>query len=237
MKKFILKTLLFVSITTAIFADFNLRLSYGTMFNDKINDYALQDGSYDLAVEFLVDPVDNISIGFGAQYVWPAEFESVPDGLGSNPINTSLPIYGVMLFNIMPDSTIEPYLVGRLGYSFVTPNPYSAINNVTGDLYYSIGLGGIFNNFYIEGSYDVNHGSYKVGYSNQDYNFSRFTIRFGYSFEFTNTSKESLYNDQIEVIKETPVIPYDNLEVYDEEGNIKRKQGDYKELKDFKIID
>lgn len=237
MKKVIIKMLLFISITASIFADFSLRLSYGTMLNDEINNYGLQDGSYDLALEFLVDPLDNISIGFGGQYVWPAEFESVPDGLGSNPINTSLPIYGIMLFNIMPDSTIEPYLIGRLGYSFVTPNPYSAISNITGDLYYSIGIGGIFNNFYLEGSYDVNHGSYKVGYSSNDYDFTRFTIRFGYAFELTNTSKESLYNNQIEVIKETPNIPYDNLEVYDQDGNIQKKQGSYKELKDFKIVD
>ncbi len=237
MNKIILKTLLFVSITTAIIADFNLRLSYGSMFNDQINEYTLQDGSYDLAVEFLVNPLDNISIGFGSQYVWPAEFESIPDSLGSNPINTSLPMYGILLFNIMPDSTIEPYLVGRLGYSFITPNPYSTINNITGDLYYSVGIGGIFNNFYIEGSYDVNHGSYRVGYKNNDYDFSRFTIRFGYTFEFTNDAKDSLYNNQIEVIKETPNIPYDNLETFDNDGNIEKKQGTYKELRDFKIID
>lgn len=237
-RKSIFLMLLFLCLTTTkSYADFSLRLAYGFLFNDQINDSALQDGSYDLGGEFLINPLDDISIGFGVQYTWPAEYETVPDNLLSNPINTSVPIYGVAVYNIMPDSTIEPYVIGRLGYGLVTANPNSAATSIIGDFFYSVGIGGIFNNFYVEGSYDVNHGNYAYNYKNVDYNFVRFTLRIGYTFEFTNKSSQTLYNSQVEVIKEDTNRTYDNLEIYDDEGNIEKKKGTYKELKDFKIID
>lgn len=237
-KKIYLIMLLSLMISLETLSDYSLRLSYGFMMNDKINGNSLTDGSYDLTAEFLIDPIESISVGFGLQYVWPEEYKSAPETIGSNPINSSVPIYGVAIFNMMPDSTIEPYAVGRFGYGFATVNPNSNVKEITGDLYYSIGIGGIFNNFYVETTYDVNTGTLfpNVGRA-QDYEFKRFTVRFGYGFKFITTSRRSLYDEQVEVVRDTRFRQVDNLEEYDDEGNIVNKQGSYRELRDFKIIE
>jgi len=68
----------------SIFADYNLRGSYGFLYNEEISNSALQSGSYELLGEYFIEPLDNISIGFGVAYSWPAEYQSVPTGLNSS---------------------------------------------------------------------------------------------------------------------------------------------------------
>ncbi len=156
----------------SIFADYNLRGSYGFLYNEEISNSALQSGSYELLGEYFIEPLDNISIGFGVAYSWPAEYQSVPTGLNSNPIDSSIPIYGSIIFSILPDSNIEPYLVGRLGYAVINPNKNSTAKNVQGDIYTSLGVGGYYNNFFLEGTYDKTAGYYTLSGKRKDLDFS-----------------------------------------------------------------
>lgn len=230
--------LLFFTVSVSLLADYSLRLSYGMMFNDKLNNYDLSDGSYDLSGEFLIDPLESVSVGFGVQYIWPAEYSSYPEDITSNPINSSVPVYGIAIIRIMPDSNIEPYLVGRLGYGFANSNPNSNVGDINGDLHYSIGAGGVFKNFYAEITYDVNNGSYSYSDGRSEtYELQRFTLRFGYWFKFVTHDRHNLHDQQVEVVNPKGTKQIDNLEIYDDEGNIKNKKGSYRELRDFKIID
>lgn len=238
--KFIFIMLLFCFVSLNALGDYSLRLAYGMMNKEEISGYGLSDGSYDLSGEFLIDPLESVSVGFGVQYIWPAEYSTFPENknIVSNPINSITPLYGIAVVNIMPDSNISPYLIGRLGYGFASSNPNSNAKDLTGDLHYSLGIGGVFKNFFAELTYDVNSGSYS--YSNgtsESYELQRFTLRFGYWFKFVTHDRHNIHDEQIEVIKSDGIKEIDNLEIYDDEGNIKNKQGSYRELRDFKIID
>lgn len=236
--KFIFIMLLFCFVSASALADYSLRLAYGMMYKDDINGSGLSDGSYDLSGEFLIDPLESVSVGFGLQYIWPAEYSTFPENIISNPINSIMPVYGIAIVNIMPDSNIEPYLVGRLGYGFASSNPNSNVGDLTGDLHYSLGVGGVFKNFFAELTYDVNSGSYSyLNGTSERYDLTRFTLRVGYWFKFVAHDRHNLHNDQIEIINTNGTKEIDNLEIYDDEGNIKNKQGSYRELRDFKIID
>lgn len=233
-----LKLLVLMSILSfSIFADYNLRGSYGFLYNEKISDISLQTGSYELSGEYFIEPLDNVAIGFGFAYSWPSEFQSVPTGLKSNPIDSSIPVYGSMVFSILPDSNIEPYLIGRMGYAIINANKNSAAKNVQGDIYTSLGIGGYYNDFFLEGTYDKTAGYYTLNSKRKDLDFTRFTLRIGYRFNFVNENKTKLHNLQKEVVLPVKNVGYDNLEKFDEEGNIIEKTGTYQEIDDFQIVE
>mgnify|MGYP003444951789 FL=1 len=221
----------------SIFADYNLRGSYGFLYNEEISNSALQSGSYEILGEYFIEPLDNISIGFGVAYSWPAEYQSVPTGLNSNPIDSSIPIYGSIIFSILPDSNIEPYLVGRLGYAVINPNKNSTAKNVQGDIYTSLGVGGYYNNFFLEGTYDKTAGYYTLSGKRKDLDFTRFTLRLGYKFDFVNNKKTKLHDLQKEIVLPIKNVEYDNLEKFDEKGNIIEKTGTYQEIEDLQIVE
>lgn len=226
---------LFVSLNA--FADYNLRASYGFLFNEEISGRSLKEGSYDLYGEYYIEPVDKVSIGFGIAYKWPAEYRNIPTGLNSNPIDSLVPIYGTVLLSILPDSNIEPYAVGRFGFSIVNQNKNSLAKNVQGDLYTSIGLGGYYNDFFLEGTFDRATGYYNLGTKRYNMEYEHFTLRFGYNFNFISNNKVRLHDKQKEIINTQEDIPYDNLEKFDNKGNVVEKQGTYIELEDFQIIE
>lgn len=232
--KFLVLGILF---SFSVFADYNLRISYGFLYNEELSGKALQAGSYDLYSEYYVEPIDKVSIGFGIAYKWPAEYKVVPTGLNSNPIDSMIPIYGSVLLSILPDSNIEPYLVGRFGFSIINANKNSFAKNVQGDLFTSIGAGGYYNDFFLEGTFDKATGYYNLGTKRETMEYNHFTVRFGYNFNFIANKKTKLYDSQKEVIVSQKNEQYDNLEKFDEKGNIIEKEGTYKELQDFQIIE
>lgn len=230
--------LLFSFLTFEAFGDYGLKLSYGMMVNDKFNGNSLAEGSYDITAEIMVEPLDFISFGFGIQYVWPEEFQNRDLELASNPIDSTMPVYGVAIYNFMPDSTIAPYIIGRLGYGFTNSNSNSNIRDIEGDVFYSFGLGGVFRNFFIETTYDVNTGNYTMNTGeSESYDYSRFTVRFGYWFKFIRNQQFSLHDQQRVFERPQRTRTFDNLEVFSEDGSIKYKKGNQVELRDFKIID
>lgn len=226
---------LFISFN--IFADYNLRISYGFLYNEKISGNTLKEGSYDLYGEYYIEPIDKVSIGFGLAYKWPAEYQKVPANLNSNPIDSLVPIYGSVLLSILPDSNIEPYVIGRFGFSIVNQNKNSLARNVQGDIFTSIGMGGYFNDFFLEGTFDKATGYYNLGTKRYNMEYKHFTLRFGYNFNFISNNKVRLHDKQKEVILSDRNLGHDNLEKFDKNGNVIEKQGTYFELEDFQIID
>lgn len=234
MKLRFLVLLLFISLN--VFADYNLRASYGFLYNEEISGKSLKGGSYDLYGEYYIEPIDKVSIGFGIAYKWPAEYQS-PGSLNSNPIDSLIPIYGSVLLSILPDSNIEPYAIGRFGFSIVNQNKNSLAKNVQGDLYTSIGLGGYFNDFFLEGTFDRATGYYNLNSKRYNMEYEHFTLRFGYNFNFISKNKVKLHDKQKEIINTKENIPYDNLEKFDKNGDVIEKQGTYIELEDSQIVE
>lgn len=229
--------LLLFLVSFSIFADYNLRTSYGFLYNEEVAGISLESGSYELTGEYFIEPLDNVSIGFGVSYTWPAELSKVPTGLKSNPIDSCIPVFGSVIFSILPDSDIEPYIVARLGYTIVNANKNSAAQNVQGDIYTSLGVGGYYNNFYLEGTYDKMSGYYSYNSKRSDLDFTRFTLRIGYKFDFVNNKKVKLHDMEREIVLPQKNIGYDNLEKFDEKGNIVEKKGIYQELNEMQIIE
>ena len=219
-----------------IFADYDLRGSYGFLYNEQISNKPLASGSYSMTGEYYIEPLDRVSIGFGAIYSWPAEFKTIPKTLKSNPIDTLIPIYGSIILSILPDSPIEPYLIGRLGYTVMNPNKNSAAKNLQGDMYTSIGFGGYYNDFFLEGTYDSSKGYYTLSSKNVVLDYTHFTLRFGYRFNFERKDKKNLFDTKKEIIIPN-IKDYDNLEKFDDKGNIIEKKGTYQELEDYQIIE
>lgn len=227
----------FFIITFQAFADYDLRVSYGFLYNTKLASKPLNSGSYDLYGEYYIEPLDKISMGFGIAYKWPAEYRNVPTGLNSNPIDSIIPVYGSVILSIIPDSIVEPYLIGRLGFGIINPNKNSLAKNVQGDLYTSIGFGGYYNDFFAEATMDKMAGYYTLSNKRYNMDLTHFTLRFGYNFNFISNTKVKLHDLQKEVVLPQKNQNYDNLEKFDGKGNVIEKQGTYKELEDMQIIE
>ena len=227
----------FCLLTLNSFADYSIRLSYAFLNNEEIAGNSLQSGSYDINGEYFVEPLDNMALGFGIAYSWPAEFKNASKTINSNPIDSAIPIYGSILVKIFPESNIEPYLIGRLGYSVINSNKNSKATDVQGDLYKSIGVGGYFNNFLMELTYDETDGYYTLNSKRQDIDFSRFSLRIGYKFNFVKREEKTLHDDTRKVILPIKENNYDNYEEFNENGKKKKKKGEYEDIGSVQIID
>lgn len=234
-KVLLFSTFLFLSFN--IFADYNLRVSYDFLYNEQLSDTPLNDGSYAMYAEYYIEPIDKVSIGLGAAYSWPAEYKTVPAGLNSNPIDSSIPIFGTVILSILPDSNIEPYIIGRLGINIINANKNSNAKNVQGDMFSSIGFGGYYNDFFLEGTYDKSAGYYTLTTKRETLNYTHFSLRFGYQFNFRSNKQVKLYDSQKEFVKPKETQNFDNLEKFDSEGNIIEKVGTYQDLQDLQLIE
>lgn len=122
---------------------------------------------------------------------------------------TSIPLYLTLKYNFNAINNFVPYIKGNLGYSFneedgditytesnltqKTSEGYKFGVDMNNGLYYGIGAGFEYNNFTIDLMYQVNEATAKLtdkdpGYEyrtiEQDCNYSRLTLSFGYKFNF-----------------------------------------------------
>ncbi|WP_293722885.1 outer membrane beta-barrel protein [uncultured Cetobacterium sp.] len=130
------------------------------------------------------------------------------------PSFDSVPLYVVAKYNFETESMWKPYLKATLGYSFNFNSDdlkasYSDYENgvlvdsgstkfktdVDNGLYYGIGAGVEYENFFVDLMYQVNQAKAKVSYEDQefpednfskknDFNYSRVTLGFGYKFNY-----------------------------------------------------
>lgn len=151
---------------------------------------------FDLTAEVTREFYPNLELGLGLSYQDHGRPESI--NLQGEKIQNagykSLPLYGVVKYNIPLESNIKPYLKADLGYSFnfdekdLKVNQDSYKTSVENGLYYGLGAGAEYNNFVVELMYKVNRAD--IQYENEgnksskyDYDYSRTTLSFGYRFD------------------------------------------------------
>lgn len=130
------------------------------------------------------------------------------------PSFDSVPLYVVAKYNFETESVWKPYLKATLGYSFnfnsddlelsyseytdgtlVDSGSAKVKTDVKNGLYYGIGAGVEYENFFVDLMYQVNQAKAKVSYEDQDFpednfskkndfNYSRVTLGFGYKFNY-----------------------------------------------------
>lgn len=128
------------------------------------------------------------------------------------PKYDSVPLYAVAKYNFETNTAFKPYLKANLGYSFnfedgdaketytesikigtytdSYTDSYKYSANVKNGLYYGVGAGVEYENFFVDLMYQVNEAKVELkeadGYSlgKKDFDYSRVTLGFGYKFSF-----------------------------------------------------
>lgn len=152
---------------------------------------------FDLTAEVTKEVYPNLELGLGLSYQDHGRPESVKsnDDKVQNTGYKSLPIYGVVKYNLPLESNIKPYLKADLGYSFNFDEKDLKIegqgsykSSIDNGLYYGLGAGAEYNNFIVELMYKVNRAD--VQYEDKgskspkfDYDYSRTTLSIGYRFD------------------------------------------------------
>jgi outer membrane protein W len=152
---------------------------------------------FDLTAEVTREFYPNLELGLGLSYQDHGRPESI--NLQGEKIQNagykSLPLYGVVKYNIPLESNIKPYLKADLGYSFnfdekdLKVNQDSHKTSVENGLYYGLGAGAEYNNFVVELMYKVNRADIQYEGNGKklpkkDYDYSRTTLSIGYKFNF-----------------------------------------------------
>lgn len=151
---------------------------------------------FDLTAEVTKEVYPNLELGLGLSYQDHGRPESV-NHQGEKIQNTgykSLPIYGVVKYNLPLESNIKPYLKADLGYSFnfdekdLKTSNLSINSSIDNGLYYGLGAGAEYNNFVVELMYKVNRADVQYNGNGEkspkfDYDYSRTTLSIGYRFD------------------------------------------------------
>lgn len=151
---------------------------------------------FDLTAEVTKEVYPNLELGLGLSYQDHGRPESV-NHQGEKMQNTgykSLPIYGVVKYNLPLESNIKPYLKADLGYSFnfdekdLKTSNLSINSSIDNGLYYGLGAGAEYNNFVVELMYKVNRADVQYNGDGKkspkfDYDYSRTTLSIGYRFD------------------------------------------------------
>lgn len=151
---------------------------------------------FDLTAEVTKEVYPNLELGLGLSYQDHGRPESV-NHQGEKIQNTgykSLPIYGVVKYNLPLESNIKPYLKADLGYSFnfdekdLKTSNLSINSSIDNGLYYGLGAGAEYNNFVVELMYKVNRADVQYNGDGEkspkfDYDYLRTTLSIGYRFD------------------------------------------------------
>lgn len=151
---------------------------------------------FDLTAEVTKEVYPNLELGLGLSYQDHGRPESVKsnDDKVQNTGYKSLPIYGVVKYNLPLESNIKPYLKADLGYSFnfdekdLKTSNLSINSSIDNGLYYGLGAGAEYNNFIVELMYKVNRADVQYNGDRKkspkfDYDYSRTTLSIGYRFD------------------------------------------------------
>ena len=151
---------------------------------------------FDLTAEVTREVYPNLELGLGLSYQDHGRPESVnhQGEKGQNTGYKSLPIYGVVKYNLPLESNIKPYLKADLGYSFnfaekdLKTSNLSINSSIDNGLYYGLGAGAEYNNFIVELMYKVNRADVQYNGDRKkspkfDYDYSRTTLSIGYRFD------------------------------------------------------
>lgn len=196
--------------------DFNNKFDQFNLDGININEKDADGTGFELGVEYTKEIAPNLEFGFGLSYQDhdTPETPSIPLGNGDFlssklPDFKSIPLYLTLKYNLPVDWAIKPYIKADFGYSFnscgnasltftnyqpdpvrtVTQDTENFITKVKDGIYYGIGLGVEYENFFGSLMYKVNTAEIEVSPMNSyiltnDMDYSRFVFEFGYKFNF-----------------------------------------------------
>ena len=157
---------------------------------------------YEVGLETTVEVVENFEVGLGVLYQnhGKSKKKTYQDGIDTFHIKLasydSLPVYVGAKYSLpVLGGDLKPYLKANLGYSFNFINGDSKAEDgtkldtkINNGLYYGVGLGVEYKNFFVDAMYQVNEAKIKVKDSaaelKKGYDYSRVTLGFGYKFNF-----------------------------------------------------
>ncbi|TDT72250.1 hypothetical protein EV215_0038 [Hypnocyclicus thermotrophus] len=228
---------IFILISYNVYANFDLDISYGLANNAQLAGRDLSAGSYEINLEYLAQDYDFASVGAGISFFSIKDYSDYAT-FGSHPLYSIIPIYGIFKYTFIPDGTIEPYFKGKLGFGISIKDVNVNEGSVENGVYYSLGLGAKFYDYFLELSFAKNDGSFiYVDKNNESMAYNRVVFSIGYNLKFITTGEKTLYDKQKEYIApKSTRNNYDSIETFDKDGNIIEKEGDIKRLEDFKII-
>ena len=158
------------------------------------------DFSYELAVEYRKELIQNVELGVGLAY---QDHGKVKTGnyygySTEGDLYDSIPLYVTGRYTFKNSSEFTPYVKANLGYSFNVNDGKITVKDASGEenfdinakngFYYGLGLGVEYKGFIADLSYQVNFSDIEDG-SNGSINsskadFSRVTLGLGYNFGF-----------------------------------------------------
>ena len=166
----------------------------------KINGDKSDESGFEITTEVTREVMENFELGLGISYQDHDKPKSTSDNVDTfyNTGYKSVPLYVVGKYNIPLESNIKPYIKADLGYSFNFDEKDLIIKDGTQEdrvstsvddgMYYGIGAGVEYNNFFVELMYKANQAKMKytspTGSFKGDYDYSRTTLAFGYKFNF-----------------------------------------------------
>lgn len=172
--------------------------------NAKANKKETKNLGFEIALEATRNLTDSFELGLGVAYQnhsKPKSNEKIWNNFGTvkyeMPKYDSVPLYAVAKYNFNIDTLWKPYLKATLGYSInfedgdAREDSYKYKVNVKNGLYYGIGAGVEYENFFADLMYQVNEAkadqtdekaNYKFKKNNFDY--SRVALGFGYKFSY-----------------------------------------------------
>lgn len=182
--------------------------------NTKANKKKTKDLGFEIALEATRNLTDSFELGLGVAYQNHSKpksnkktynnFETIKSEM---PKYDSVPLYAVAKYNFNTDTSWKPYLKATLGYSInfedgdaketytynSLTNSYKYKTDVKNGLYYGVGAGIEYDNFFADLMYQVNEAKAKItdeenginyGSKKNDFDYSRVTLGFGYKFSY-----------------------------------------------------
>lgn len=174
-----------------------------------------KDLGFELALEATKNITDEFELGLGIAYQNHGKpkdsdvFKEIKLGVYEDfykiPGFDSVPLYAVAKYNFETGTAWKPYLKAALGYSLNFGNEDVTITYVgksdkakkefENGLYYGVGAGVEYENFFVDLMYQVNQAKLKITQEEnilwtetethkKDFNYSRVTLGFGYKFSY-----------------------------------------------------
>ena len=182
--------------------------------NAKANKKETKDLGFEVALEATKNLTDSFELGLGVAYQNHSKpksnkktYNNFETAKSEMPKYDSVPLYAMAKYNFNTDTSWKPYLKATLGYSInfedgdaketYTYNSltesYKYKTDVKNGLYYGVGAGVEYENFFVDLMYQVNEAKAKItheenginyGSKKNDFDYSRVTLGFGYKFTY-----------------------------------------------------
>ena len=177
----VITLLLFTMSCSLVWAGATVKLGFepGGDLSTNISGYLLGYGvesGISVAGEYLAALNDKVEVGGGLEYQLKRNVRGLGAGFGF------LPLYGIAKVKAPFSTELNSYVIGKIGYNYLTLDEAVDGFDYGGGLYYGIGFGIDLNTkFAVEAEYGVHKG--ELGYIlKQPFDYSKIRLGVGYKF-------------------------------------------------------